>query len=113
MNCYFAEVGDGMSSKTKKKNQEKNGLFSKPLRAIFTIAAICVFAVIVVQYQGEISRRKTENAILEQKIIAQEMQNQKIQAEIDACDDAEYIERVAREKYGYVMAGETVFVNAN
>lgn len=100
--------------KTVEKGHKEKKLkfkFKKSLFTIFTVAAICVFASFMVLNQININSRQQKLAELEQSIKLQRLENEKASNEIKNSDDAEYIERIAREKYGYVRSGDRVYVN--
>jgi len=85
--------------------KNKRGLFS-------VIIAVPLLLYVLFGSHGIIQRVKLENqkAELEAKIQAAEAETKRLQVESKALDgDMEAIEKVAREKYGMIREGETVY----
>lgn len=77
--------------------------------AIFAFAAYTMFSMISLQ-----SQLKDTRALLEEKKVAVEQQsaeNEQLLALLESGSEQELIERAAREKLGYVYAGEEIFEN--
>lgn len=71
------------------------------------IAIFVLFGNRGVVQRFRLQAQKTE---IEQKILEAEAENRKLQAESKALDgDKKAIEKVAREKYGMIREGETVY----
>ena len=54
-------------------------------------------------------RQQLEN--LTQQVQAQQAENQELQRIVEAGDEAAYMERMAREKLGYVRPDERVYID--
>lgn len=67
------------------------------------------FVITLVGYRLEIKERREvlaeKNAVYEEQVA----ENARLQAVVDNDDKSDYIEKIAREKLGYVMPGEKVF----
>ena len=46
-----------------------------------------------------------------QQVAAQEAANTELQRTLDSGDEAAYMERIARDKLGYVLPGEHIYVD--
>ena len=57
----------------------------------------------------EIREKEKEAEQIQAQIAEQQAENERLQAVVDGGDEQEYIERVAREKLGYVMPDEKVY----
>ena len=64
---------------------------------MFAFASICA------------CRQQLEN--LTQQVAAQEAANTELQRTLDSGDEAAYMERIARDKLGYVLPGEHIYVD--
>ncbi len=77
------------------------------------VAAIIIFAAYVLirifSYQVSINAQAAENEEISKQIAEQEAENDELEALINSNDMDAYIERVAREKYGYAASGERVY----
>lgn len=67
--------------------------------------------VTLVSLQIQIEKKNAEKELLLGKAETQEMRNSEISAIIENGDDEEYISKIARDKLGYIIPGEKVFVN--
>lgn len=76
--------------------------------------AVCVFVVYVVymlvQQQFDIKDKQLELTMLEQQIEAQRLENKEIARLLESDNDA-YIERIAKDEYGYAYPDEKVFID--
>ena len=79
----------------------KTGVLLFAVYAIYTIISL----------QVQIRNKRIELSDLTDTVEQQELKNAEIEAIIENADDPEYIAKVARDKLGYVTAGEKVFVN--
>lgn len=97
----------------KKNNEKQNGLISRGWA--FVLIIICIFAVTLFtvyccSLQRKINMKKAELAQLEVEQTELEEENAELRAMKAKGKDAENIERVAREKYGYIYPDEKVYV---
>lgn len=72
---------------------------------------IVFMAVQIAQSWYKINKKTAQIEILDQKIAAQTLKNNEMERLIAEGSNDEYIERVAREKLGLVMPGESVYIN--
>lgn len=82
------------------------------LVAILVIAVLFYFAATFVNLRGEIKEREAANAELQKQYEAQLEENTQLQNYIDSGDEADYIERIAREEYGYAKPDERVYYDS-
>ncbi len=94
----------------KKKSAPKTQKFSFIL-AVCLLLVAGYFIISLINTQMEIKERKDEIEQLDAQYQQQIAENESLQNVIDNDDRDSYIERVAREKLGYVMPGEKVYYN--
>ena len=99
-----------MSGKAKKKNAKKEQKFSFIL-LIGLLFMVGYFAISFVNIRLNIRQREKQVAELKAELEQQLAENDRLQGVLDGEDQEEYIERIAREKLGYVMPGEKVYYN--
>ncbi len=96
--------------------KKKTAKTSKKKRSfIFTLAALALvgcFVVTVVRLQIDIRQREKELDTINESITSQQQENEKIEKSLEEENEDEYMERIAREKLGYVMPDERVYVDA-
>lgn len=81
-----------------------------PLAAKIVILVVVVYAAVtLVSLQTQVAEKKAEAALLEQSIAATEQENQRLEDAINALGTDIGVEEVARQKLGWVSAGEIVF----
>jgi cell division protein DivIC len=91
-------------SKTGKRKQTKS--------FILTLGIILLVGYFVITIVGNVLSYKERQGELEQKNAAYEAQieeNDRLQEIVNSEDKSDYIEKVAREKLGFIMPGEKVF----
>ncbi len=71
------------------------------------------FAYSIVSTQIDVYKEKQTLLALEQQIYEQQMENDELERLLQDGGEAEYIERIAREKLGYAAPDERVFVDQN
>jgi cell division protein FtsB len=87
-------------------------LIRRPGIAIVTLLFLLVgaaFLTQVVPYRQIIASNRQVNSA-EQQLASLESENSQLQADVDALNTEEEIERLARDKLGYVRPGETAYV---
>lgn len=94
------------NTKTKKKENK----FSFIL-LIGLLLAVGYFAISIINVNMDIKSRKKEVTKLNAQYEEQLAENAQLQAVADGGNQDEYVERVAREKLGYVKPGEKVYYN--
>ena len=88
------------------KNSKRK--FSYIMVVLFLSVAV-IFVVSLVAISKEIKEKKAEVAQLESTCEAQEAENNELQSMVDSGNEDEYLEKVAREKYGYINQGDRVY----
>lgn len=73
---------------------------------------ILYICILFVAQQFDLSRLSKEDKLLKQQIAEAERVHEELSKEKEAVDTPEYIERVAREKLGYMKPDEKVFIDA-
>ena len=110
-----------------KKSTKKAKKRNKPsLLIVLLVAILAVFAVFsILNQKMEIAQKTEELAILEEQLKKQEQSNKRminIANVLDKLEDSDvdseqyeeslkYIEKIAREDYGYIKHGERVYIN--
>lgn len=100
-----------MSNTAQKKENKKRIRKYSFFLMIGLLVLVGYFVVSLINNNMEIKSKKKELAQLNAKYEAQLDENQEIQKVIDGGNQDEYIEKVAREKLGYVKPGEKVYYN--
>ena len=98
-----------MMAKTEKRKQDTKK-FSFIL-LIGLLLAVGYFAISIINVNMDIKSRKKEVAKLNAQYEEQLAENAQLQAVADGGNKDEYVEKVAREKLGYVKPGEKVYYN--
>ena len=88
------------------KKSKRNFSF---IMVVLFISVAVIFVVSLVAINKEIKEQKAEVAQLESKCEAQEAENNELQSMVDSGNEDEYLEKVAREKYGYINQGDRVY----
>lgn len=102
--------------KRKKNDRRKKNDGKRLIRTVITgLLVVFAFYVVItlVHQQVEINEKKEQLDGLNDEIIIQEVKNDEMKKvnEYDDSENAEYIERVAREEFDYSKQGERVFIN--
>ncbi len=90
--------------------KKKKGFSVLALRA--GLVLLCVYlcvSLVFAQIDIVAKRKQLEN--LEQQVAAQEAANKELERMRDSSDESAYMERIAREKLGYAMPGEHIYVD--
>ena len=88
--------------------KKKKRRFSFILAVLFISVAV-MFVVSLVAVNKEIKNKKAEVEQLKSQCEEQEAENDELQSMVDSGNQDEYIEKVAREKYGYIKQGDRVY----
>lgn len=92
------------------RKQKKSGFSALALR-IGLIGVCGYLCVALVFAQIDIVSKRQQLQNLEQQAEAQQAANEELRRVLDASDEAAYMERIAREKLGYVLPGEHIYVD--
>ena len=76
---------------------------------VVIVAFVVYFAVSLVSSAKEIQSKQAEVDELQAQCNEQLAENEELQDVIDSGDKDEYIQQVARVKYGYIMPGDRVY----
>lgn len=80
----------------------------------FCIIALCAyFAISLITIHKDIDKTKDEIATVKQSYDQQVADNKQIKEYIDSGEIDEYVEKVARDKHGYVKPGEHVYYDVS
>lgn len=92
--------------------QRRKHFFTPAIALRFLIAGICIYlAVTFISVQMDIVSKRQQLENLTQQVQAQQAENQELQRIVEAGDEAAYMERMAREKLGYVRPDERVYID--
>ena len=97
---------DGKKHMAKRKRKKQKHSF---ILSLALLLAVGYFVISFVSTQLDIREKEKEAAALQEQYAQQVAENERLQAVVDGGDESEYIERVAREKLGYVMPDEKVY----
>ncbi len=83
------------------------------LVAVLVLAVICYFVATFVSLRIKVKERQDANAQLQSQYDQQVEENEQLSKVLDEGDEADYIERIAREEYGYAKPGERVYYDSS
>lgn len=78
----------------------------------FVFALVCFFVATLLSLCFKVSAQKKINAELVSQYNQQLDENADLEAYIESGDEADYIERIAREQYGYAKPEERVYYDS-
>lgn len=88
-----------------RKRKQKKGFSALAVR--IGLVCVCIYlCVSLVFAQIDIVSKRQQLENLTQQVAAQEAANTELQRTLDSGDEAAYMERIARDKLGYVLPGE-------
>ncbi len=91
--------------KAKKRKPQKHSF----ILILALLLAVGYFVISFISAQLEIREKEKQAAEVRAQVEQQQAENERLQAVVDGGDEKQYIERVAREKLGYVMPDEKVY----
>ncbi len=95
-----------------RKSKKQNKSSAKKLFKVGGILLICIYvSCIFVKQQVTLSRCDDMSQEYEEKIAEVQLEQQKLEDELEKAGTDEYVQRAAREKLGLVKANERVFVD--
>lgn len=97
-----------MAARQRKPKKNKASALALRLGLIFVCVYLCI-SLVFAQMDILSKRQQLEN--LRQQSSAQQAANEELQRVLDSGDEAAYMERVARDKLGYAMPGEHIYVD--
>lgn len=80
--------------------------------AVLFCALVCYFVATFISLQTKVRAQEREVAELKKTYQQQIDDNAELQMIIDSGDEAAYIEKIAREQYGYVMPDERIYYDS-
>ncbi len=80
---------------------------------LFLVAFSIYAAFTIVSLQLQIRAKQNEMTELQHQIDSQRLENSEISDVLNGGDENEYVARIARERLGYVMPGQRVFVDVS
>ena len=87
-----------------RKRKQKKGFSALAVR--IGLVCVCIYlCVSLVFAQIDIVSKRQQLENLTQQVAAQEAANTELQRTLDSGDEAAYMERIARDKLGYVLPG--------
>lgn len=96
-----------------KKASKKNIKFSVFIRFFLVFGLACYICISLIIQQFDLSSLKSEEKALDAQIVEAQKKAKELEAEKSLVDTDEYIERVARERLGYMKKNEKVFIDTN
>ena len=87
------------------KHKRKHSL----LITVAFIAFLVYFTVSIISARSDIKEKQDEVNQLSSQCETVENENKELQNNLDNGDKEDYIERIAREKYGYIKPGDRVY----
>lgn len=100
----------GIMAKNRKRKKQAKQKHSFIL-SLALLLAVGYFLISFIGARLDIREKEKEQKEVQARYEAQLAENERLQAVVDGGDEKEYIERVAREKLGYVMPNEKVYYN--
>ena len=99
-----------MAEKHVKKKRKK--LFGNFITLVLCVAIIALVFTIISQ-QTTISKLSKEGDTLKERIAQQEQEKVRIEEQLEAPNELERVEQIAREQLGMLKPGERVFVDSS
>lgn len=94
-----------------KDRPEKKRRFSMLLLVLGLVVLGAYLVLSLISLQVEIVAKRQQLANVQALVAEQEAENTELQRTMEAEDETAYIERIAREKLGYVSPDEQVYVD--
>lgn len=92
---------------TKPKNRKHSIIL-----AVLFCALVCYFVATLISLQAKVRAEEKEVADLNASYQQQLDENSELQMIIESGDESAYIEKIAREQYGYAMPEERVYYDS-
>lgn len=90
------------------KKQKKFKLWTLVL-----ITAICYFIFIICKQQTYIEERKLQYAQIQKNIYKETIKTEQLKQQKTLINTDEFVEKIARDKLGYVKDGEKIYIDTN
>lgn len=82
------------------------------LVAVLVFAVLCYFVATFISLRIRVKENEEHNAELQLQYNQQLEENEQLSKVLEEGDEADYIERIAREEYGYAKPGERVYYDS-
>ena len=93
-----------------RKRKQKKGFSALAVR--IGLVSVCIYLCVSLVFAHiDIVSKRQQLENLTQQVAAQEAANTELQRTLDSGDEAAYMERIARDKLGYVLPGEHIYVD--
>lgn len=99
-----------MDTQSDKKKKKASG--ARAAKRIILCGLIVYICYLFIAQQFDLSRLSGEDKALDQKIAEAQRTQEELQEQKEATGTKEYMERVARDKLGYMKPDEKVFIDA-
>ncbi|MBR4030579.1 MAG: septum formation initiator family protein [Clostridia bacterium] len=96
-----------------KKSTKKRKVSTNKLLTIVLCAAIAGLSVTMISQQVTMSKLSKETGTLEAKINEQKEEKAKIDKQLEAPNELERVEQIARDQLGMLKPGERVFIDSS
>ncbi len=94
-----------------KQNKKQKTSFALIMFFAFSLVVSAYFISVIINTQLDISAKEKELLNMQTQVLAQEVENEELQRALENDSEEAYIERVAREKLGYFLPDERVYVD--
>lgn len=96
-----------------KKHTKKRKVSTNKLLTIVLCAAIAGLSATMISQQVTMSKLSKETGTLEAKINEQKEEKEKIDKQLEAPNELERVEQIARDQLGMLKPGERVFIDSS
>ncbi len=103
---YIIFKGDTVVAKKKAKKSKRKHSF---ILTVCFISLAVVFVISLFSIKKEIDERTAEKEKMQEMCDEENSANEELQSIVDSGNKDEYVEKVAREKYGYIKPGDIVY----
>lgn len=94
-----------MAAKKNKKSKRKHSF----ILTVCCIALAIIFVLSLISIKKRIDAGKEEVTQLQSQCDEKEEENKELQSVVDSGNKDDYVEKVAREKYGYIKPGDRAY----
>lgn len=103
---------EGMKMDTQSDKKKKKASGARAAKRIILCGLIVYICYLFIAQQFDLSRLSGEDKALDQTIAEAQRTQEELQEQKEAAGTKEYMERVARDKLGYMKPDEKVFIDA-
>lgn len=80
---------------------------------LILIVSVCYFVFTLYHQQGAIDLGNAKTAELKKDIHSEEIKKQQLEKQKSQINTNEFVEKIARDKLGYVKDGEKIYIDTN